>query len=393
MPKLLQINITANWGSTGKIAEAIGNSAIANGWESYIAYGRINNVSSSQLIKVGTKFDTYIHYAYDRLFDMEGRGSKHATKALVRQISEIKPDVVQLHNTHDHFLNYQILFEYLNQTDIKVVWTFHDCWAFTGHCYHFVDINCMKWKTECGECVKRNRFIDKSRENFILKKSLFTSNKNLTLVPCSEWMGEFLKESFFKNKRIKVIHNGIDLNIFKVIPGAKKKNDKFHIIAVSNIWPEYKGILDLFKLRNILTDDFVFTIVGLSAEQVKKLPAGIRGIQRTQNVKELVKLYNESDVLINPTYADTFPTVNLEALACGTPVVTYKTGGSPEAIDDQTGIIIEQGNVDQLAKSIMHINEFPMSSEKCRKRAEDYFDKDKCFLKYVELYNELLAGK
>ncbi len=393
MPKLIQVNVTANWGSTGKIAEAIGRSAIKNGWESYIAYGRMMNTSESHLIKVGTKMDNYIHLAYNRLLDMEGRSSVRSTKALVRKIAEIKPDVVQLHNIHDHFLNYRILFGYLNQTDIQVVWTFHDCWAFTGHCYHFVQQGCMKWKEECNKCVQRNRFVDRSRENFLLKKCLFDGCKNLTIVPCSEWMGDFVKESFLKEKYVTVIHNGVDLSIFRP-SAATVKGDrvgKFRIIAVSNVWLPYKGEQDIYKLSEMLSqDEFEITMVGLSTEQVKNLPAGICGIQRTQNVQELVRLYSEADVLINPTYADTFPTVNLEALACGTPVITYRTGGSPEAIDGKTGIVIEQGNVEALANAIHYMREHPLLSEDCRMRAEEYFDKDKCFEKYVELYNDLL---
>lgn len=163
---LLQINVTANWGSTGKIAEQIGLCAMANGWKSYIAYGRMSNSSKNELIKIGNMPQVYWHYVQNRLFDREGLASLCATKQLVRKIKEIKPDVINLHNIHDHWLNYRILFEYLNQTDIKVVWTFHDCWAFTGHCYHFVQQNCMKWQTECHDCVQRYKFIDRSRKTF-----------------------------------------------------------------------------------------------------------------------------------------------------------------------------------------------------------------------------------
>lgn len=392
MPKLFQINVTANWGSTGKIAESIGLAAIKQGWESYIAYGRIANPSASKLIKVGGKLNTYLHFAGNRLLDLEGRCSNHATKKLIKEIDRIKPDVVQLHNIHDHFLNYSLLFEYLNKTDIKVVWTFHDCWAFTGHCYHFVQQDCMKWQTECRNCPQRNKVFDRSRENFNLKKSMFTANQNLTIVPCSEWMGDFVRQSFLKDKRMQVIHNGVDLNTFKVIPGIKKKEGKFHILAVSNVWMAYKGYYDIFKLREMLSEEYEITMVGFKEDQLKELPNGIRGITRTQNVQQLVELYNEADVLINPTYADTFPTVNLEALACGTPVITYRTGGSPEAIDGKTGIVVEQGNVNALANAIMWLKANPLSSADCRKRAEERFDKDKCFEEYVELYESLRKG-
>lgn len=394
MPTLLQINVTANWGSTGKIAEQIGLCAMAHGWKSYIAYGRMSNPSKNELIKIGNMPQVYWHYVQNRLFDREGLASLCATKQLVRKIKEIKPDVINLHNIHDHWLNYRILFEYLNQTDIKVVWTFHDCWAFTGHCYHFVQQNCMKWQTECHDCVQRYKFIDRSRKNFLLKKLIFNECMNLTIVPVSEWMGNLVKQSFLKYKGYQVIHNGVDTSIFK--PRGEKVtevNRRFHIIAVSNVWLPYKGELDIYKLRDILPqDEYEITMVGLSAAQLETLTAGIHGIQRTQNVWELVKLYLESDVLINPTYADTFPTVNLEALACGTPVITYRTGGSPEAVDENTGIVIEQGNVNALADAIRQMKERPLFREDCRKRAEEYFDKDKCFGKYIELYERLIEN-
>lgn len=392
--RLLQINITANWGSTGKIAESIGIAAMNYGWESYIAYGRWCNPSQSHIIKIGGRFDKYFHYAEQFICDNEGLCSRSATRKLIGEIEEIKPNVVHLHNIHDHYLNYKILFDYLNRTDIKVVWTFHDCWAFTGHCFHFVSENCTKWQTECGRCPKRNKFIDHSTSNYNLKKRLFSTNKNLTIVPCSYWMGDFVRESFLKNKRIEIIHNGVDLKVFKPIQEVKKNDGKIRIIAVSNVWLPYKGLDDIFMLRKILSDDYEIIMVGLSEKQMKKLPVGIRGIRRTQNVQELVALYNEADVLINPTYADTFPTVNIEALACGTPVITYKTGGSPEAVTPETGWVVEQGDLESAASIIKSLaqkdkNELKSQRLACRERAVSVFDKELCFEKYIELYNEL----
>lgn len=393
MPKLLQINVSANWGSTGKIAESIGLAAIKHEWVSYIAYGRYCNPSQSCLIKIGTKIDPYFHYIHQRIFDDEGLCSEKATHQLIKTIKKLGPDVVQLHNIHDHYLNYRLLFEYLNRTDIKVVWTFHDCWAFTGHCFHFVTKKCKRWKTQCYGCPLQHEYpktlLDHSDENFSLKKNLFTKNKNLTIVACSEWMAQFVRESFLQDKPLYVIHNGVDLDIFKAKPNEKVQKI-FKVLAVSNVWNKDKGIDDILTLRNLLLEDYTMTIVGLNEKQLKKLPLGIKGIQRTQNVQELVKLYSEADVLINPTYADTFPTVNLEALACGTPVITYRTGGSPEAIDERTGVVVEQGDVNALADAIIRMKEHPFSSSDCRKRAEENFDKDKCFEKYIQLYEELI---
>lgn len=419
MPKLLQINITSNWGSTGKIAEAINLAAQQKGWECSTAYGRWANPSKFPTYKVGNKWDMYVHYFEDRIFDREGLSSRRATKAFIRHIEQQKPDVISLHNIHDHYLNYELLFRYLNKTDIKVVWTFHDCWAFTGHCFHFVTKDCMRWKTGCHDCplhhLYPNTFLDRSAKNYALKKELFSANRNLAIVACSEWLGDFVKESFLGDKRIEVIHNGVDLQTFRpygVSDGFKEfqevSGDRFKIIAVSSVWYPNKGEQDIYKLHTMLPEDeYEIMMVGLSAEQAKNLPEGIRGIQRTQNVQELAQLYSEADVLINPTYEDNFPTVNIEALACGTPVITYRTGGSPEAIKVDglefmvnggfecypTGMVIEQGNVTALANAIMQMKDTPLSSADCRKRAEELFDKDKCFEKYVELYEELLNGK
>ena len=148
---LLQINVTANWGSTGKIAEQIGLCAQAHGWKSYIAYGRMMNPSMNELIKIGNTFDVYEHYAEARLLDNEGVASRRATRRLLQRMDEIQPDVVHLHNIHDHYLNYPILFRYLADKKIPVVWTQHDIWSLSGHCDTNL-LGCEKWKTECKEC-------------------------------------------------------------------------------------------------------------------------------------------------------------------------------------------------------------------------------------------------
>ena len=339
--------------------------------------------------------DKYFHYAEQRLRDNEGLCSRRATERFIKHIEAIKPDIVQLHNIHDHYLNYKLLFEYLNRTDIKVVWTFHDCWAFTGHCFHFVTADCSKWKTGCFECPMKNvlpkTVIDRSKEHFELKEQLFGGCKNLTIVPVSDWMAGFVRQSFLKEKRIEVIKNGVDLNVFK--PSKDSNCDgECRVLAVSSVWNEDKGLSDIYKLRSLLPSEYKITIVGLNEKQLKELPDGIDGIQRTQNVKALVDLYSGANVLINPTYADTFPTVNLEALACGTPVVTYRTGGSPEAIDENTGFVVEQGNIKEMAEAVKIIcgNGKNYYTEPCRQRAEACFDKDTCFEKYVELYEDLL---
>ena len=392
MVKVLQINATANWGSTGRIAEQIGEIVQQNGWESYIAYGRRAKGSSSKIIKVGSRHSVVLHYLVGRFFDLEGRASLRATRKLAKCILSIRPDIIHLHNIHDHWLNYRILFEIIERLRIPVVWTFHDCWAFTGHCTHFAPVSCEKWKSECGECPLRSLFgMDRSRENFRLKKKIFTGLDNLYIVGVSQWITDLSMASFLGTFPKMTIYNGIDLDVFHPTYELNTTNHPMALF-VSNGWSRAKGIDDIFKLRNVLNAKISIVIVGAHKHISAPIPEGIKLISRTNNVRELVILYNNADVFVNPTYADTFPTVNLEALACGTPVVTYNTGGSPEAIDDNTGIVVEQGNIEGLAHAIEQIIIRGRSSysEACRNRAEVLFNKKNCYIKYLSLYETIL---
>jgi len=394
--KLLQINVDSALYSCGKICEDISIVAQRYGWETWVAYGREHKDGVNNEIKIGSMLDVYMHWAEQRVFDNEGLCSRRATRCLVEQIKDVNPDIIHLHLIHDHYLNYKILFEHLSSIDTPVVWTQHDSWNLTGHCYHFVSVNCERWKTECYDCPLihkyPNNLIDRSYKNYKQKKQSFNSKENLTIVSCSHWLDNYVGQSILKNKRHFVIHNGIDVRRFH--PTKPKSKEKFRILGVALPWSKAKGIDDFYKLRELLPlDEFEITMVGLNKEQLKDLPYGIIGIARTHNVDELVDLYSSSSVLLNATYADNFPTVNLEALACGTPVITYRTGGSPESIDEKTGVVVGQGDVNALAEAIKRMREHPLSSEDCRKRAVELFDKDKCFEKYMTLYEELLENK
>ena len=393
MPKLLQINVDSALFSCGKICEEISKVSQSEGWDTYIAYARDHKDGVNKEIKIGSMMDVYLHWAEQRIFDNEGLCSRRATRDLVRRIKEIAPDIIHLHDIHDHYLNYKILFEYLSKIETPVVWTQHDCWNITGHCYHFVSKNCERWKTGCYDCPLiheyPNNLLDRSTKNFLQKKESFNSKDNLTIVSCSHWLDGFIGESLFRGKRHDVIHNGVDTDIF--FP-AKSKGKKFTILGVAMPWSAAKGFDDFIKLRGLLPENmFDIIMVGLSKTQLSKIPSGIIGIERTHNVEELVDLYSSSDVLVNTTYADNFPTVNIEALACGTPVVTYNTGGSPEAIDEKTGVVVEQGDVEAIAKVVIEMRNKPLLSSDCRQRAVKLFNKEDCFRKYTSLYNQLLS--
>ena len=399
MPKLLQINVTANWGSTGKIAEQIGQLAIAKGWESHIAYGRMQNPSMSNLIKVGSMIDVYEHYIEGLILDNEGLASRRATKSLIREIERISPDIVHLHNIHDHFMNYRILLSYLAEKNIPVVWTQHDQWITTGHCMYNL-CGCEKWKSECNDCpLSKFYSLDRSARNFRLKKKLCADIPSLTIVPVSEWLAKNIKQSHLKNRPIQVIHNGIDIHTFSpqisnVYERYGIEKNKKIIIGVAAVWSESKGLLDFYKLAQMLpSEEYTIMIVGKLPSDWNKTSDGCQMVfvDRTQNPQELAELYSASSVFVNPTYADMFPTVNLEAIACGVPVVTYRTGGSPEAVDDRTGAVVDQGDIDGL---VFQIQKFASSDYKdvCRRKAELEFDKNLCFQQYLDLYEILLSG-
>ena len=405
MPRLLQINSTANWGSTGKIAEQIGERAIANGWESYIAYGRVANNSSSTLIRIGSRLSQAWHLLQTRLFDRHGLGSKFATKKLIHQIEEIKPDIIHLHNIHGYYINYPILFDYLNSTDIPVVWTLHDCWAFTGHCAHYVNCRCTKWQEECYNCPNKEEypktFLDNSRRNYRHKQQLFTAlTKKLTIIPVSQWLESEAKKSFLKDSHITYVYNGIDTNIFQPVDSNNIRQryniEARHIIvSVASVWDNNKGLQDIIALRSQLPKEYAIIIVGLSNRQAKDLPGNIIAIPRTNSQSELAEIYSCADIVLSTSRQETFGLTIAEGMACGTPAIVYNTTALPELITPATGIVVEQGDVAGVVRAIEEICAKGKEhyAEACRKRAVDNFDKNACFEKYIALYGELLAKK
>lgn len=399
--KVLQINSVVNSGSTGRIAEDIGKVVMANGHESYIAYGRGSRPSKSELIKIGKSKDVYLHVLKSFLLDRHGFGSRAATKQFINDIIKIDPTIIHLHNIHGYYLHVEELFTALSALNRPVVWTFHDCWPFTGHCTYFEYEGCYRWKHECGQCPKRNYypkslFIDNSANNFIDKRRLFTSIKNLRIVTPSAWLSAYVKESFLKDFEVEVIHNGVDLIRFINATAISSKYPSFnspYILGVANVWSKRKGLDDLIKLNNLLMPSYTMVIVGVSNEQKRSLPEGIIAIDRTESLDELASLYANASVYINPTYQDNFPTTNIEALACGTPVITYNTGGSPEAVDEYTGRVIEKGDIAGLAKAVEELASIDRDTLRmlCRARAEKYFNKDVQFDAYLKLYEKMIS--
>jgi len=398
--KVLQINSVCGHGSTGRIATDIHKLLLEQGHESVIAYGRGEAINCDNTIKIGNKLDFYKHALKTRLLDKHGFGSKKATEDFIDKLINYNPDIIHLHNVHGYYLNIEILFNFLKEFSKPVVWTLHSCWEFTGHCSHFDYANCYKWETHCQKCPERKSypksiFIDNSYNNYEKKKTLFTGVDKLTLVTPSEWLAKLVKRSFLKEYPVKVINNGIDLSVFKPVPSNFRERhnltNKFIILGVASKWLQRKGFEYFIELSKLIEPDEAIVLVGLSKNQLKQLPKNIVGITRTNNVKELAEIYTSANVFFNPTLEEVLGMTNIEAQACGTPVITFNTGGSIETIDDMTGFIVEKGDLENTIKIIRKIKSEGKEkySESCIKRANKYYNKNDKFQQYIELYKSL----
>lgn len=399
--RVLQINSVCGVGSTGRIATDLYKVLEEQGHECLIAYGRGTAPEGINSYKIGTNLDNYLHVARTRLLDQHGYGSKKATIELVKKIKEYNPDVIHLHNLHGYYLNLEVLFNYLAESNKPVIWTLHDCWAFTGHCAHFDYIGCDKWKDECNNCPQKkeypsSNFLDNSKLNFNKKKELFTSLQNMKIITPSKWLAKLVQESFLGKYNVEVINNGIDLNVFKPTPSDFRQKyyleKKKIILGVASVWTERKGLSTFIELSAKLNEDYQIVLVGITEKQKNDLPVNIIGITRTNNIKELAEIYTAADVFVNPTLEDNFPTVNLEALACGTPVITYDTGGSPEIVNIECGAVVRQDNLDELILKIIKLTKCKNVTTICLKEVKKY-NKYQKFLHYFYIYQESVSGE
>ena len=347
----------------------------------------------------GTWFERKISNLLGRIFGLNGLNSSLGTRQLIHELKKNKIEILHLHNLHSYCINLCMLFRYIKKNKLKVVWTLHDCWSFTGHCPHFDMIGCDKWKTGCYHCPQYREYpqslIDSSKRMYQLKKKWFTGVENMTLVTPSEWLAGLVKQSFLKDYPIRVINNGIDLEVFKPTPSNFRETygcgGKKIVLGVAFGWEKRKGLdvfLDLAKRLD--SERYQIVLVGTDETVDKQLPNTVISIHRTQNQTELAKIYTAADVFVNPTREENYPTVNMEALACGTPVLTFQTGGSPEILDVTCGSVVPKNDIDALYREIIRICETaPYSTEACLKKAKQ-FDKNEKFQEYIDLYRNLM---
>ena len=396
--KIAFINSVAGFGSTGRLVSTL---SMMDEVDGKVYYGRKKDSSNAISMRFTGDIGNVTHAIGTYLFDEHGFHNAMETKKMLKDLDEFNPDIVHLHNLHGYYVHVGVLFDYLKGKNKKVIWTLHDCWSFTGHCAHYDGIGCDKWKNKCYDCPITNEYPfswnkHNVTKNYERKKEVFTSIKdNLTIVTPSYWLEEQVKHSFLKECKVMTIHNGINLNDFKYTESSFREKyhleDSFIVLAVASVWDTTKGIEDLKELANSLPENIKLVVVGGTLSSNTTSIENALCIPRTNTVKELCEIYSASDVFINLTKQDTFPTVNIEALACGLPVITYKTGGSPEILTDKTGIVVEKNNIKKIKEVLIELaknNSFKI--EDCIEVASHY-SLDKMYESYLGLYKKVMV--
>lgn len=353
--KVLLINVVCGIRSTGRICGELADRFRAEGHEAVIAYGResVPDAYANIAVRIGTDWDHRIHAVATRLLDAHGFASRRATRDFLRWADTFDPDLLWLHNIHGYYLHIEELFRWIkSRPRMEVRWTLHDCWAFTGHCVHFVAADCSRWKTGCHHCPLKREYpksllCDRSAVNYARKKAAFCGVKNMTLITPSQWLAGLVRQSFLGEYPVEVVYNRIDQSVFRPTDSDFRQRyglqDRQIILGVASTWSREKGLYDFYELAKLLNARGKIVLVGLTEAQCREVPPEILAIQRTNSPQELAEIYSAADVFFNPTYQDTYPTVNLEAEACGTRVITYATGGAPETIHRADSVVIPVG--------------------------------------------------
>ena len=391
-------------GSTGRIMLQLADCAKENGHNACII---VSGLPVNQTIKtehpmlvIGNEITRKINVLLGRITGFTNCFAYFETKKMLSKLDKFKPDVIHLHNLHESYINLPLLFSYIKKRNIKVVWTLHDCWPFTGHCAKFPNIVCDKWKTECSNCPQYKgypkSYFDNSKYMYKLKKKILTDVDNMTIVTPSKWLAGLVEESFLNKYEIKVINNGIDLSVFKPTYSdfRKKYNipeDKFIVLGVKFAWGIINGFDIFVQLPKLLSDKFQVVMVGVTDENISELPEEIIGIKRTNSAEELAEIYTAADLFINPARDDNYPTVNMESIACGTPIITFDIGGCPETVFSGCGSVVPM-DINCLAEEIKRIEkERPYKKEDCLEKSKST-NKEVHYNKYIGLFEDIIGN-
>lgn len=393
-------------GSTGRIMFEIAQCARAAGHEvntySPCLY-QLGGAATLPAIKhhgyFGSAGENRLHVLLAKATGFHGCFSTFATRQLLKDLDDFRPDVIHLHNLHNWTVDVGCLFAYIKKRNMKVVWTLHDCWSMTGRCAYFTIAGCDRWKTGCHHCPSLesypSAYVDQSRILWNLKKKWFAGIENMLIITPSQWLADIVKQSYLAEYPLKVVNNGIDLNVFKVTEENVKNHygieaEDHMVLGVAFDWTERKGLDVFIRLAERLDKNYRILLVGTDDSVDKQLPDNIISIHRTNNAQELALLYNAADVFINPTREDIYSMTNLEALACGTPVITFRTGGAPETVDESCGSVIDCDDAEALEKEVIRVcTEQPYTREACVSWAK-HFDMHKRFEDYVRIYEKIV---
>ena len=400
---IVMINVVSGTGGTGRICTDLADLLHASGHRCTVFYGRetVPDRYADLSVRVGGPLGVKTHALLARMTDSAGWHSKTATRHMIRQIEALRPDVIHLHNLHGYYLDCETLFEYLKGAGIPVVWTLHDCWPFTGHCAHYDYRGCTRWQTGCEDCpAKRDYpaslFLDRSKAHYVKKKALFTGVEPLTLAAVSDWMKDQAARSFLKDYPITRIYNGVDRRFFHPDPGDERQvlgiGQRKMFLGLAAPWTKRKGFDFFIRLAGQLREDEVIVMAGLGKDQIARMPKGIIGLERILDPARLARLYSAADVVLNPSFEESFGMVTAEALACGTPVIVQNTTASPEMVDETCGRVLQRGDLEGLRGTVDDLLRQAIPQEACLKRAER-FDRERNGQRYLDLYRQCAARK
>ncbi len=398
--RVYQLNTFCGVKSTGRIAWEISKLVLQDGGEVRLGYGADapSKESVPYAYRIGSRLGRKLHGALRKLMDAEGYGSLFATKALIRDMETFHPDLIHLHNIHGAYLHLPTLFRYLQKANKPVVWTLHDCWPFTGHCAYFDASGCDKWQKQCQHCPSLKQYpvcigLDGSKRNHQMKKRILSNPSNMTFVVPCHWLEGYLEKSHLGHYPCRVIYNGVNLKTFTPTASTLKQRygleNKKIVLSVASDWDERKGLVYLTEAAKQLGDGYGFVLIGLTEQQINQLPAGMLGLTKTADVTELAAWYTAADCFANPTLEDNMPMVNLEALACGTPVAVFETGGCPEAVTPECGMVVPKKDVNGLCSAIQTLCSRSAEMEAACLERSRFFSCDDTFQAYLALYKEL----
>ena len=398
--KVLQINAVYGQGSTGTIVRDIEHLCEQNDIECYVASPDPKVREAKRGYVIGNIVDHKLHALLCRINGMQAYFSHFPTWNLCRYIDQIKPDVVHLHNLHSNYIHLNILLKYLAKKDIRTIITLHDCWFYTGGCFHYSAAKCDGWLRECGQCPKGRTgspsyLGDYSSDILEDRKRLFKAIPHLTVIGVSKWIASEAKRTFFCNRPVFTIYNGIDLSVFRFresnLRNRLRLTDKRIILGPAQKWlsPVNKETLDYFT-SNML-DEEVLVLFGCK-DTCNYLPHNVIQYGFINNRQDLIELYSSADVFVNCTREESLSLVNIEAQACGTPVVTYDGTGVQETVDGICGITVSSGNYEQLLLSVRKVLQFPHSKNGIRHQIEIKFDMVENYKKYIKEYKEHMLG-